>query len=342
MPQIEVRVPVKVTLFGEHAVVYNKPAIAATLPLYIRIEVKDLDKPIIIMESRGVSAPLRTAIHDRIAGITRGEPYEESVKKVFSYVVKAIEVCEETLGISRRGYSVVIDSALPIGVGLGTSAAVSVGVVTACLALNTDTDLLDSNVKKRIAYLAWQTEKRVQGAASPMDTHTTTFGGLLYIKPWIPLVEPIEAPCALPILVGYTPKLYTTAELVAHVKRLRERLGKVLDVVMDSIAMVVDEARKCIEACRLEELGELMNINHGFLSALGLVAPETDAILHALRRAGALGAKMSGAGGGGAFIALARSTRDIERLRAVAESLGATVVAQNIHRGGVEIVRQSR
>ena len=337
MVSVRVRVPVKATLFGEHAVVYQKPAIAATLPLHIRVEVKPLDRKVIVIESRGINVPLRKAVYDRASEVVNGEVDSDIVKKVISYVIKAIEVCEESSEAKFKGYSVAIESSLPVGVGLGTSAAISVGTVTACLVLNGAVSVLSNDVRRLIAYLAWQTEKRVQGAASPMDTHTVTFGGLLYIKPWIPSVEPIEPKCKFPLIVGYTHKAYTTAELVSHVKDLYTKHSRVVELIMDLIAVVVEEARKCIEQCRLDELGELMNINHGLLSALGVVSPQTDTIVHALRRAGALGAKMSGAGGGGAFLALAKTEKDAEMLSSVAKSLGATVVAQSIHMGGVDI-----
>jgi len=337
MVSVRVRVPVKVTLFGEHAVVYQKPAIAATLPLYIRVEARPLDREIITVESRGINVPLRKAVYNRSSNIVSGEVDSDIVKRIVSYVIKAIEVCEETVEARLKGYSVTIESSLPVGVGLGTSAAISVGTVTACLALNKVVTVLNNDVRKLIAYLAWQTEKRVQGAASPMDTHTVTFGGLLYVKPWIPSVEPIELKCKFPLIVGYTHKAYTTAELVSRVRNLYTKHSKVVELILNLIAVVVEEARKCIEECRLDELGELMNINHGLLSALGVVSPQTDAIVHALRRAGALGAKMSGAGGGGAFIALAKTEKDAEMLSSVVKGLGATVVAQSIHMGGVDI-----
>jgi len=129
--------------------------------------------------------------------------------------------------------------------------------------------------------------------------------------------EPIEAP-NLPFVVGFDGGAGDTGELVAGVGELREEYGFAADTV-ESIGDVVRTGEKLLADAvseadpspeLLAELGELMDFNHGLLSALGVSARSLDAMVWAARDAGAHGAKLTGAGGGGCIVALStRATR---------------------------------
>jgi Mevalonate kinase len=123
--------------------------------------------------------------------------------------------------------------------------------------------------------------------------------------------EPIEAP-NLPFVVGFDGGAGDTGELVAGVGELREEYGFAADTV-ESIGDVVRTGEKLLADAvseadpspeLLAELGELMDFNHGLLSALGVSARSLDAMVWAARDAGAHGAKLTGAGGGGCIVAL--------------------------------------
>lgn len=339
MSVVRLKIPTKITLFGEHAVVYGVPAIATTLPVYISISGEKIGGGIIrINVGKSLQTPIYSVIlsRDRISI----EPDQDHMKKVLSYILTAIDVCEEYIGITQEvyGYSIAIDSPLPVSVGLGTSAAVSVGTVTLCLALNNQiTDL--ENSKYDIAKLAWSVEKIVQGSASPMDTYTIALGGLRYIEPSAPMAHLIDIDYELPIVVGFTSRTHTTAELVRKVKELRERNEGLFKEILKIIGKIVEEAKKALINQDLEGLGMLMNMNHGILQSLGIVSIEHNIIAHMLKNVGALGVKTSGAGGGGAFVALAKSKESQERLATVAESLGAKIISRSICQKGVEILR---
>ncbi len=331
-------IPVKITLLGEHAVVYGEPAIASTIPRTIEMCIDVLEDKRIEVVSKGVYVELNRASFDRTSSRVSYSLNTDMLRKIFSYIVSGIELCEEFLSISKRGYSITIDSDLPVGVGLGTSAAISVGIVALCLTVNGYSPD-EQGFLENVARLAWSTEKKVQGAASPMDTFTITFGGLRYIEPRAPLAHEIVSPTELPVLIGYTPKRMTTAELVARVRELISRYSDVGEFVIKGIGQLVQIARRCIEKGDLECLGVCMNANHSLLSLLNIVAPETDIIISTLRHAGALGAKMSGAGGGGAFIALARSFDELQNLARLVKNLGGEVVATRLGSEGIRIFR---
>jgi mevalonate kinase len=331
-------VPLKVTLFGEYAVVFGKPAIASTLPTHIIMRVsKGDDKDFIHIKLSNLSVPILSASINRASSkVVKTLVYEPEVEKLLQYIIKAIHLCENELKPGAlTGFNIEIQSPVPPSIGLGTSAAISVGSVVACLATYMSEERIDKDL---IARIAWRTEQIVQGAASPMDTYTITFGGLRYIVPSIPRAEPLLMTKRLPILVSYTLKRYTTAILVNSVKKLTT-LTATINKIIDTIGVVVEEAKKCILNSDMQLLGMLMNINHGLLDSLGVVSNEHHLIINALRNAGALGAKTSGAGGGGAFIALAKDEVDVITLSRISEALGAKVVSLELGSSGVEVMR---
>jgi len=288
--QVRVRAPTKVTLFGEHSVVYGYPAIVFSLPIYIDVSATEHDDILIVTGPANVSSVDLVIKEDRI---DVGPKTKKYLMRYISYILKAIE------RFSVPGIMIEIKSPLPVGAGLGTSAAVAVGTVAAISilkGLNVD--------KMEIAKLAWEVEKLVQGRASPMDTAASALGGVLWIEKkeeWN--IEPLSVD-EINLVIGVFEKQKTTASLVAEVaeKLKRNRLYSEVIKLMGEIAR---EARRALEDRDWKRLGELMKLNHAMLEALGVVTEETSRAVHYAIEAGALGAKVSGAGGGGAVVALA-------------------------------------
>lgn len=289
--------PGKVILFGEHAVVYGEPAIAGAIDLRIRVRAE------------------KTASGLKIASETKDHRYVE----------KAVDVVFEHLG-EATGLMIDISSDLPPASGLGSSAAVSVATIAAVA------NLLGHDLgKNEIARLGYQVELGVQGAASPTDTYTTTNGGIQYIHPSRKGFIPLHA--SLPMVVGYTGIERSTKELVAGVRKLRDAYPELVSPIIKSIGMVTRQARKSLEAG--EDVGDLMNINHGLLEALGVSNGALSRLVHASREAGARGAKLTGAGGGGCMIAYTPG-RYKEVINAI-ESCGSTAMKAAISAEGVRL-----
>ncbi|UXD21895.1 mevalonate kinase [Ignicoccus pacificus DSM 13166] len=310
--------PTKVTLFGEHAVVYGKPALVLSIPVYVEVETERADE--FSLESGPVSLNKLSLIIEedevRLSGEARGE-----VLRYFSYILESLNI------IGIRDVRIRISSPLPVGAGLGTSAAVTVGTIAAASKLN---DM--SLTKEKIAELAWEVEKRVQGRASPMDTSASALGGALLIRrdgeKWIREKITINE---VPLVIGLFKKRWTTGELVARVaKRLTEYpfLNEIIEVIGD----LTMEALNALESGDLAKVGELMNVNHGLLESLGVVTKEIAEAVHAVRMAGALGAKVSGAGGGGAVVALGDN---VDEISAAFKAVGAerVLVIRRLSRG---------
>jgi mevalonate kinase len=107
----------------------------------------------------------------------------------------------------------------------------------------------------------------------------------------------------LPFVVGFDGVGGDTGALVSMVSDLRSSYGFAADTV-ESIGDVVRRGERALAEEDLDELGRLMDFNHGLLSALGVSSRSLDAMVWAARDAGAMGAKLTGAGGGGCVVAL--------------------------------------
>ncbi len=196
----------------------------------------------------------------------------------------------------KVGIDLEIRSEMPVGAGLGTSAAVAVATIYAYIKeLGYDID------KRELARLAWQVEKDVQGSASPTDTTMATFGGIMFVKPEgnNAVMEPVRPGTNVPLIIGYVPRVSTTKDLVAMVRRKYETMRDVIEPIIRSIGLITRKGREALErGGDLELMGVLMNINHGLLDALGVSTRQLNEMVYAARNAGALGSKLTGAGGG--------------------------------------------
>jgi mevalonate kinase len=224
------------------------------------------------------------------------------------YVDAAVEQAREVADAPDAGFDITVESDIPLGAGLGSSAAVVVaGIDAATRALGEPLD------RRELAERAYRAEFEVQdGQASRADTFCSTMGGAVRVEG--DDCEPIDAP-NLPFVVGFDGGAGDTGELVAGVRELRAEHEFAADTV-ESIGDLVRTGEELLadadpesdpDPALLAELGELMDFNHGLLAALGVSARSLDAMVWAARDAGAHGAKLTGAGGGGCIVALDES-----------------------------------
>ena len=158
-----------------------------------------------------------------------------------------------------------------------------------------------------IARMGKDVEFEVQGSSSGLDPAVSALGGGVYFKKG--KIERFSAP-QLPIIVGYTGEKGSTKVLLEKVKILREEYPEIVEDIMDAMEDIADKGRKILtEDGDLKELGKLMNINNGLLEAIGVSTKELSDLVFASRISGALGAKITGAGGGGCMYALTPNKR---------------------------------
>ncbi len=203
-----------------------------------------------------------------------------------------IDGCFEMLGVVG---SVYINSQIPSSSGLGSSAAVTVATLSA---INDEFRL--NKTREDIANMAFEIEKKVQkGKASPTDTTVSTYGGIVLISGGSRRRLP---PQNMNLVVGDSLISHSTARMVEEVADLKKNYPKIVDPVLDAIEGVSMSAIHHLSNPR--ELGNYMNMNHHLLEVLGVGHPQLAKMVLAARNAGAFGAKITGAGGGGCMVAV--------------------------------------
>ncbi len=288
--------PGKVYLFGEHAVVYGEPAVPCAIGLRAEVTVTERERGLRVTAG-DLTLDGFTVEYD---GEARSRPdvdvSDSLVDAGMSYITEAVEQAKDAASVEDVGLEVGIDSEIPLGAGLGSSAAVAVAAIDAA------TRELGAELSPaELADRAYQVEYAVQdGQASRADTFCSAMGGAVRVEGDDCRV--IEAP-DLPFVIGYDGGSGDTGALVAEVRTRKETYDFAGDTVA-AIGDLVREGESALAADNLTEVGKLMNFNHGLLSALGVSSRSLDAMVWAARDAGALGAKLTGAGGGGCIVAL--------------------------------------
>ena len=301
--------PGKVYLFGEHAVVYGEPAVPAAIERRATVTAEPREDDHVRVEAEDLSLNGFTVEY---AGGTSDRPDVDVptplVEAAMGYVDAAVEQAREAADAPDAGFDITVESDIPLGAGLGSSAAVVVaGIDAATRALGEPLD------RRELAERAYRAEFEVQdGQASRADTFCSTMGGAVRVEG--DDCEPIDAP-NLPFVVGFDGGAGDTGELVAGVRELRaehefaaDTVESIGDLVWTGEELLADaDPESDPDPALLAELGELMDFNHGLLAALGVSARSLDAMVWAARDAGAHGAKLTGAGGGGCIVALDES-----------------------------------
>ena len=266
----------KVILFGEHFVVHGSPAIGMGIPLKTTVT---------LSPSRSMKFHLKA---------------DKKLKDATSRILKR-------MGISKK-YGIKLRSEIPPGAGLGWSASYSVALVRALVK-----DLGSSVPDWKVAEFSYEGERAFHGNPSGIDNALSTYGGVLRFKRGSPPAK-IKLRGKFHFAVSNTGKAGPTKELVAGVTSLKKGMTSLFSRIMDAEAEIVKRGEAALSAGDAKTTGALMDINHGLLSTVGVSSPELEEIVHCARDAGALGSKLTGAGGGGCALSLCKSPKDAERI----------------------------
>lgn len=288
--------PGKVYLFGEHAVVYGEPAVTCAIDRRATVTATERDDDRIRVQAHDLSIDGFSVEYGDAAESADIDVPRPLVEAAVGYVDEAIEQVREIVGESI-GFTITIESDIPLGAGLGSSAAVVVAAIDAATR-----EMGVELAPEEIAQRAYRVEHDVQdGQASRADTFCSAMGGAVRVEGTDR--QPIQEPPRLPFVIGYDGGAGETGTLVAGVRGLKDEYEFAADTVQ-AIGDIVRSGEQAIAGNDHQELGQLMNFNHGLLSALGVSSRSLDAMVWAARDAGALGAKLTGAGGGGCIVAL--------------------------------------
>ncbi len=233
-----------------------------------------------------------------------------------------IDSCFEAMDVTG---SVYINSQIPSSSGLGSSAAVTVATLSAI-----NDEFNKNKTREDIANMAFEIEKKVQkGRASPTDTTVSAYGGIVLISGGSRRRLP---PQNMHLVIGDSLISHSTSRMVEQVGEFRKNFPNIVDPVLDAIEGVSMSAIHHLSNPR--ELGRYMNMNHALLEALGVGHPHLAKMVLAARDAGAFGAKITGAGGGGCMVALCPKPLK-HRIAGAIESCNARAIVTGIDTEGV-------
>lgn len=302
--------PGKIILFGEHAVVYGRPALAVPVTeVQADVKVTNSLRAGIQVEAPGVS------IHAELRTLAPGHPLRSVIENVF-----------KSLGLFAPPYlNIRITSTIPVASGLGSGAAVSVALIRALSA-----HLGHALTDEQVSALAYETEKLHHGTPSGIDNTVITYARPVYFVRG-KAVETFHCGAPFTLVIGDTGIPAPTKESVGDVRKAWEADKKRLEKIFSKVGAIAQEARKIIETGKTERLGALMDENHALLQTLSVSSPELDRLVLMARAAGAEGAKLSGGGRGGNMIALAQPER--------AEQVAAALLAAGAKRTLVTVVQ---
>jgi mevalonate kinase len=316
--------PGKIILFGEHAVVYGRPALAVPVTqVQARASIqktggfsgeKWADSVLIQAPDIGLFSSL-----SRIQAEHATHPLDAVIQETF-----------QRLGITRPpAFTLTIKSSIPVASGLGSGAAVSVAVIRALAALCNQT-ISDEQVSQ----IAYEIEKLHHGTPSGIDNTVIAYAKPVYFvrNPPSPIgrgvggegdngakIQPFKPrPPLHPPHRRHRPGRPQRKESVGDVRKLWEADKSRWETVFDKVGEIVREAKNAIESGDISRLGPLMDTNHALLQEMTVSSPELDRLVLTAKSAGAGGAKLSGGGRGGNMIALVQPK---EKAPAIAQSL---------------------
>lgn len=299
--------PGKIILFGEHAVVYGRPALAVPVTqVHANVEVTASRNNQTLIHAPDIS--LLTTLDS----LPSDHPIASVIHNLFF-----------SLGISPfPPLEIIITSTIPVASGLGSGAAVTVALIRALSSF-----LSHPLPDEQINQFAYEIEKLHHGTPSGIDNTVVTYARPVYFIRRLLLsprergmgdeVETLRVGTPFTLVIADTGISAPTKESVGDVRRLWEADKPKWEKVFDEIGEIANEARAAIESGKTIELGALMDRNHALLQRLTVSSPELDRLVEAARRSGANGAKLSGGGRGGNLIALVEK----DRAAHIAESL---------------------
>ncbi len=290
----------KTILFGEMFAIFGVPVIASALSM-------TADAQVIPTASGGWE------IRDKRR---EAKGYKDEKKGM---QMESLERIFKHLHFRPEHLRILLGGNLPAMSGIGATGASSVAIVRA---LSDEFNLRLTDDEANAA--AYQAEIAYHGpTTSGVDNMVSTYGGIICLTRGEPnvvrkmrLKEPVE------VVIGDTGIIANTKTLLAALgerkKSSPDRYGR----IMHGAQQIAEEAMASIEAFDLEEIGRLMDRNQSLLQEAEVSCPELDLLIDLCREAGALGAKLTGSGGGGCMLALTPGKDLQQRVASAIEAKG--------------------
>jgi len=315
--------PGKVILYGEHFVVYNVPAIVMAIDRAVKVLVSPRDDGLLrICSDLGFACEYENGTAKPLMGGRKSVTFLEPVRIATKTVLEHFD--------EKKGLNIDVYSTIPSSVGLGSSGAISVATVAAV------SKVLGHEIdKEQIWRLSLQAERYVHVTPSGIDPLVSVYGGLLVWR-----IQDGSKPKRIDrdivLIVGNTGIQRSTGKFVSMVGKKKARKIEGISQLMGVMSWISNLALKAFKEMDLVTLGVLMNMNHELLKVIGVSHESLDRLVEATRKAGALGSKLTGGGGGGCMISLATPSKRAVVCKAIEENGGQPMIVRK-HNAGVKV-----
>lgn len=310
--------PAKVILFGEHFVVYGSPAILAAINKRISVDARTIihdENKIVIRSDIGVAGEYHN--NGEFNALEGGSKAKAVLDPLYGAIRQVLLMRNKKKKKKNIGIEIGISSRVPPGIGLGSSAASCVATVAAV-----DSLFQKNPSRQKVCELAIESERLIHKRTSGADCYVSTFGGLMQYYGKSKSFKNIETKGSLSLVVASTGIKHSTSDLVAGVKRFKDTNRILFESLSKQASDICLQACTAIESGKCDKIGELMNENQIILQQIGISHHKVRDIIDICSKAGAMGAKITGAGGGGAVIALAASKQESTKIASHVKAAG--------------------
>lgn len=319
--KVRASAPGKLMLFGEHAVVYNYPCIVTAVDLRYFVTIEKMQEAKIVLEIPNLKdEQTEYSTHE----IRTLDQYQKRTSFVLATVKHFYNQYDIVSGIHLSTFGP------EISYGLGSSSAITVATIAALASI-----FKIEISKQKIFEIAYAVVLDVQGKGSGFDVAAAVFGGTIYYQRGGEIIEPLDVG-DLPVQITYSGEKVSTTNYIKHVSQLRKEYPEIINGIFDLMSDIVRQAKPALISNNWVKLGELANLNQGLLASLGVSTSKLADLIYAAREQGALGSKLSGAGGGDCIFSIV-SPDNLEKIKQAVELAEGKVVPLSINADGVKV-----
>ena len=293
--------PAKIILFGEHFVVYDNPAILGAIDLRLTSKIGFTSETKIDIDVKNIPDSFRlNHLNESINQSTDKRKHHD----FFSPMIYIIKKIFSENKIIDSGIKIAIESNIPTGVGLGSSAATSVALTSSIYSI------LEMNDKTKILNDSIEMERMVHTNSSGADCISSINGGMIVFSKNEKLIKlPVIKDESSSLFIINTGIKHSTGEQVEKVKKFRNKDKQEFKKKLAKSQMICEEAIDAIRSQSGDRVGDLMNQNQVLLREIGVSNEMIDKLINFCNKEGSFGSKITGAGGGGCIITLIPSRK---------------------------------
>jgi mevalonate kinase len=310
--RVYAKAPGKAIICGEHFVVHGSYALAAALNRTVICCVTDHPKLEILSENLGIVSRPPDEVPSELKAITLS-------------VEHALE-----RSANPGGMRLVIRSDIPVASGLGSSAAVAVASVAAA------TRYAGIKVKpEELAELAMVSERMIHGNPSGIDIEVSLRGGVILFKRGEGSY-PVSLPSPLELILASEKGGRKTSEMIERFRRKKDRAPSLFEGLVKASSTMSKVAADALKDGDSERLGSILTFFHMVLMGFDLSTQQLNEMVDEALGGGCVGAKMTGAGGGGSIVCLPYPSRGREVIGKL-ESKGYKAFSVSIPQEGLQV-----